>query len=308
MIMEFHHIPVLLRDSIEALAVKPDGIYVDCTAGGGGHSELILKKLDKGKLVLIDRDPDAVKALSEKFGEDGRVSIFNDNFSNIDAILHSLRIEKADGILADLGVSSFQLDNPKRGFSFHTDAPLDMRMSKTGISAYDVVNTYTQDRLSRIIFSFGEEKYAGSIARNIVRQRAIKPIETTLRLVEIIRNAMPKSALRGSHPARRTFQAIRIEVNGELETLKNTLPLMFGQLCVGGVLAIITFHSLEDRIVKDYFQTLSKGCTCPRDFPVCVCGGKPKARVKSRGVTSKEEEISKNPRSRSAKLRTAVKL
>ncbi len=306
--MEYYHNPVLLKESIEALDIKPGGIYIDCTAGGGGHSELILKKLDNGRLVLIDRDPDAVRALTEKFGDDFRVSIVNDNFENIASIIHALKIEKADGILADLGVSSFQLDNPERGFSFHKDAPLDMRMSKTGISAYDVVNSYKQDRLSKIIFSFGEEKYANSIARNIVRQRDIKPIDTTLRLVEIIRDSMPKSALRDSHPARRTFQAIRIEVNGELEILKNALPTMFGQLRVGGVLAIITFHSLEDRIVKNYFKTLSKGCTCPRDFPVCVCGGKPKARVKSRGITSKEEEISENPRSRSAKLRTAVKL
>lgn len=306
--MEFSHVPVLADECIEALKIKPNGVYVDCTAGGGGHSERILKELSAGRLVMIDRDPDAVKTLASKFKHDGRVSVVNDNFSNINAILENLNIEKADGILADLGVSSFQLDNPERGFSFHSDALLDMRMSKSGLSAYDVVNGYDQDRLAFIITSFGEEKFNKSIAKNIVKKRAEKPVETTLELVEIIRNSMPKAAVRDSHPARKTFQAIRIEVNGELEALKSALPDMFEHINTGGVLAVITFHSLEDRAVKDYFKTLVQGCTCPRDFPVCVCGGKPKAKVRSGGITPKKEEKENNPRSRSARLRAAVRL
>lgn len=306
--MEFSHIPVLAAQCVKALKIKPGGVYVDCTAGGGGHSERILKEMSGGRLVMIDRDPDAVKTLESKFKHDGRVSVINDNFSNIKAILKSLNIEKADGMLADLGVSSFQLDNPERGFSFHSDALLDMRMSKSGLSAYDVVNGYSKDRLAFIIASFGEEKFSKSIAKNIVSQRTEKPVETTLELVQIIRNSMPKAAVRDAHPARRTFQAIRIEVNGELDALKSALPDMFELINTGGVLAVITFHSLEDRAVKDYFKTLVKGCTCPRDFPVCVCGGKPKAKVRSAGVAPEEEEKEKNPRSRSARLRTAVKL
>lgn len=306
--MKFTHIPVMSTQCVKALRIKSGGIYVDCTAGGGGHSEKILEEMSGGKLIMIDRDPDAIKTLKDKFKGDDRVTIINGNFLDIRKILKNLGIEKADGILADLGVSSFQLNNPERGFSFHNDAPLDMRMSKSGLSAYNVVNEYSSDRLSQVIASFGEEKFAKSIAKNIVKQRSIKPIKTTLELVEVIRSSMPKPALRGGHPARRTFQAIRIEVNGELDGLKNAMPDMFENLNMGGVLAIITFHSLEDRIVKQYFRTLIKGCTCPRDFPVCVCGKKPKAKVKSRGITPEEEEIKNNPRSRSAKLRTAIKL
>ncbi|HZJ75919.1 MAG TPA: 16S rRNA (cytosine(1402)-N(4))-methyltransferase RsmH [Clostridia bacterium] len=306
--MKFSHIPVLLKESVKALNINPSGIYVDCTAGGGGHSKLILNELKDGKLILIDRDPDAISTLSSKFSADERATIVNDRFSNISAILKNLNIEKVDGILADLGVSSYQLDSPNRGFSFHNDAPLDMRMSKKGVSAFDVVNTYPQDRLKEIITLYGEEKFASSIARNIVQKREKKPIETTFELVDVIKSSMPKAAQRDAHPARRTFQAIRIEVNGELDETKNALPDMFNSLSEGGHMAIITFHSLEDRIVKEYFRTLKKGCTCPREFPVCVCGGKPKAIVKGKAITPSQDEVEKNLRSRSAKLRTAVKL
>ncbi|HZK21009.1 MAG TPA: 16S rRNA (cytosine(1402)-N(4))-methyltransferase RsmH [Oscillospiraceae bacterium] len=306
--MMFSHIPVLLKESIKALNINPDGIYVDCTAGGGGHSELILSGLKNGRLIMIDRDPDAVSTLVDKFSSDKRVTIINDRFSNISAILKSLKIEKVHGILADLGVSSFQLDSEERGFSFHKDAPLDMRMSKKGINAFDVVNNYPQDKLRKIITLYGEEKYASSIAKNIVLKREKAPIETTAQLVEIIRGSMPKAALRAAHPARRTFQAIRIEVNGELDEIKSALPDMFESLSRGGRMAIITFHSLEDRIVKEYFRTLKTGCVCPREFPVCVCGVKPKAKVKGRATLPSTDEVEKNPRSRSAKLRTAIKL
>lgn len=306
--MEFSHVPVLLNECISSLNINPDGIYVDCTAGGGGHSAEILKRLKGGRMIMIDRDPDAIEVLRKRFVGDDRALIVNDNFSDIKKVLTSLNIDAADGILADLGVSSYQLDNPDRGFSFHSDAPLDMRMSKSGKSAYDVVNTYSQDRLAQIIGSYGEEKFCKSIARNIVSVRSEKSIETTFELVDIIRNSMPKAALRDGHPARKTFQAIRIEVNGELDMLRSSVEDMFEVLKVGGVLEVITFHSLEDKIVKEYFVSLTKGCICPREFPVCVCGKKPRAKVKSGGVSAGADEIRENPRSRSAKLRTAVKL
>lgn len=306
--MEFSHVPVLLKESVKALNIKPCGIYVDCTAGGGGHSELILNELKDGRLIMIDRDPDAISALHSKFSDDERITIVNDKFSNISEILKSLNIESVDGILADLGVSSFQLDTPDRGFSFHNDAPLDMRMSKNGVSAFDVVNTYSQDKLKEILTLYGEEKFAFNIARNIVKKREKEPVKTTFELVEIIKDSMPKAAQRDAHPARKTFQAIRIEVNGELDEIKKALPDMFLSLSKGGHMAIITFHSLEDRIVKEYFRTLKEGCTCPREFPVCICGGKPKAKIKGKAVIPSQDEVEKNKRSRSAKLRTAVKL
>lgn len=307
--MEFNHISVLLEESVESLNIKSDGVYVDCTAGGGGHSAEILKKLsENGRMVLIDRDPDAIEVLTKRFESDKRVTIVNDNFSNIKSILASLSIDSVDGIVADLGVSSFQLDTPERGFSFHNDAPLDMRMEKKGKSAKDVVNTYSQQQLFNIIDKFGEEKFAHKIALNIVKAREKQPIETTLQLAEIISESIPAKFKRDGHPARKTFQAIRIEVNAELLSVENALPDMFGSLNSGGVLSIITFHSLEDRIVKDYFNTLKQGCTCPKDFPVCVCGKKPKAIVKSGGIKAGKEEVNDNKRSRSAKLRTAVKI
>lgn len=307
--MEFNHISVLLNESVEALSVKPDGIYVDCTAGGGGHSAAVLKKLGaNGKMILIDRDPDAIKILGERFKNDARVTIVNDNFSNIKNILSNLSVCGVDGIIADLGVSSYQLDTPERGFSFHSDAPLDMRMGKTGLSAFDVVNQYSQEQLSNIIYRYGEEQFSKKIAASIVKARSEKPIETTLELSNIVCSSIPAKFRRDAHPARKTFQAIRIEVNAELTSLESALPDMFDALKSGGIMAIITFHSLEDKIVKDYFNTLKQGCTCPKDFPVCVCGKKPKAVVRSGGVKASQKEVEENKRSRSAKLRTAVKL
>lgn len=307
--MDFNHISVLLQESVDALHIKPDGVYVDCTAGGGGHSAAILERLgDKGRMILFDQDPDAITTVTERFKNDSRVTVVHSNFSNIKEKLSELGVEKVDGIVADLGVSSHQLDVAERGFSYHKDAPLDMRMSRNGLSARDVVNTYSQKELFKVIDRYGEEKFASAIASAIVRVREKAPIETTLQLAEIISSAVPAKFKRNGHPARKTFQAIRIEVNGELEVLENTLPKMFECLSDGGVMAIISFHSLEDRIVKDYFKTLRVGCTCPKDFPVCVCGKKPQAIVKSGGVKASGNEVSENNRSRSAKLRTAMKI
>lgn len=307
--MDFKHISVLLEESVNSLNIKPDGIYVDCTAGGGGHSAAILSHLgEKGKMVLIDQDPDAIEVLTERFKGDSRVNIVHNNFSNIDSILTSLGIDFVDGIVADLGVSSHQLDTAERGFSYHYDAPLDMRMSQKGKSAADIVNGYSKNELFTIISRYGEEKFSDRVAAAIVKARESGEIKTTLELAEIVSSAIPAKFRRNGHPARKTFQAIRIEVNGELEVLKNTLPVMFEKLNEDGVLAIISFHSLEDKIVKDYFRTLREGCTCPKDFPVCVCGKKPKAIVKSAGVKASNKELDENNRSRSAKLRTAVKI
>ncbi len=306
--MEFHHIPVLLEQTIDSLNIKPDGVYVDCTAGGGGHSGEILSRLgENGRLICIDRDPQAIETLKSRFDGDGRVTIIHDNFFFIVSILSKLGVISADGILADLGVSSHQLEDADRGFSFHKDAPLDMRMSIEGLSAADAVNTLPENELRRIISVYGEEKFAASIAKAIVRERQAQPIETTLRLVDIIRSAMPAAASRDTHPARRTFQALRIYVNGELDGLEKACEDMFSCLGADGRLSIITFHSIEDRTVKKVFSALAQGCTCPKDFPVCVCGKKPKAKV-FKAVYPSDEEISQNPRSRSAKLRTAQKL
>ena len=307
--MDFKHISVLLEESVNSLNIKPDGIYVDCTAGGGGHSAAILSHLgEKGKMVLIDQDPDAIEVLTERFKGDSRVNIVHNNFSNMDSILTSLGIDGVDGMVADLGVSSHQLDTAERGFSYHYDAPLDMRMSQKGKSAADIVNGYSKNELFTIISRYGEEKFSDRVAAAIVKARESGEIKTTLELAEIVSSAIPAKFRRNGHPARKTFQAIRIEVNGELEVLKNTLPIMFGKLNEDGVLAIISFHSLEDKIVKDYFRTLREGCTCPKDFPVCVCGKKPKAIVKSAGGKASDKELDENNRSRSAKLRTAVKI
>ena len=307
--MEFNHISVLLEESVNALDIKPDGIYVDCTAGGGGHSAEVLKKLgENGRMVLFDRDPDAIETVTNRFKDDKRVTIVHSNFSEIKKVLADLGVDGVDGIIADLGVSSHQLDTAERGFSFHYDAPLDMRMSQQGTTAEDIVNSYSQKELFNVISKYGEEKFASSVANAIVRARDKKRIETTLELAEIVSNAIPAKFRRNGHPARKTFQAIRIEVNAELTVLENTLPDMFEALNKDGVLAIISFHSLEDRIVKDYFRTLKEGCTCPKDFPVCVCGKTPKALVKSAGVKATGKEVTENNRSRSAKLRTAKKL
>ncbi len=303
----FHHIPVLFQESIDSLNIKPDGIYVDCTSGGGGHSSAIAKQLKGGRLISIDRDPQAIEILKERLLPYGCITLVHDNFFNIKSILASLGINGVDGILADLGVSSHQLDEPSRGFSFHHDAPLDMRMSLEGMSAAQAVNTLSQDELRKIIFEYGEEKFAPSIAKAIVRERAVKPIETTLELAEIIKSAMPAAARRDGHPARRTFQAIRIYVNGELDGLGNAARDMFDCLNKGGRLSVITFHSLEDRIIKREFAEFGKGCTCPKNFPVCVCGNTPKAKV-FKAVAPGKNELSDNNRSRSARLRTAEKL
>lgn len=304
---EFHHIPVLFNETIDSLNIVPGGVYVDCTAGGGGHSSAILERLGEGRLIAVDRDPEAIATLGARFGGDPRVTLVHDNFFNIKAILSSLGIEQVNGVLADLGVSSHQLDEPARGFSFHHDAPLDMRMSLEGMSAADAVNDLLQHELQRIIYEYGEEKFAPAISRAIVRAREQKRIETTLELAEIIKSAMPAAAKRDGHPARRTFQAIRIYINGELDGLSQAVTDMFDCLDKGGRVSIITFHSLEDRIVKQALAPLAKGCICPRNFPVCVCGRVPQAKV-LKAVAPSEAETAENPRSRSARLRTAEKL
>ena len=303
--MEFKHISVLFEETLDSLNIKPGGLYVDCTCGGAGHSKAILERLENGKLIAIDRDPDAIEVIKERIGSDDRVEIVNDNFSNIKSILNG---RKADGILADLGVSSFQLDNAQRGFSFHKDAPLDMRMSKSGKSAFDVVNGYSEQELANIINRYGEEKFARNIAKNIVKSRNVKPIETTLQLAEIVKNSVPAKARREGHPARKTFQAIRIEVNDELSILSDAVQDMFDCLTTGGRLSIITFHSLEDRTVKEKFREFTVGCTCPKDFPVCVCGKTPEGKLINRGITAGETELETNNRSRSARLRTIEKI
>ncbi len=303
--MEFTHVPVLFHETIDALQIKPDGLYVDCTAGGGGHSGAILKRLTTGRLIAIDRDPEAIAVLQTRLGQNPQAEIVHNTFDQIREILGDRR---ADGILADLGVSSHQLDTAERGFSFHKDAPLDMRMSKAGLSAADVVNTYSESELYRVIRDYGEEKYAKSIARNIVKCRAVKPIQTTFDLIDVIKASMPQKAMRDAHPARRTFQAIRIEVNGELTQLDTTLDDMFDCLKVGGILAIITFHSLEDRMVKQRFRTFCEGCTCPKEFPVCVCGKTPRGQLSVKGQAPAREELLENPRAHSARLRAIQKL
>ena len=303
----FNHIPVLFDETIKSLNISPDGSYVDCTAGGGGHSGAVAKLLTTGRLVAIDRDPQATAVLQERLGIYNNVTIINNNFFFIKSILQGLHIDKADGILADLGVSSHQLDDASRGFSFHKDAPLDMRMSMSGPSAADAVNTLTCRELQKIIFEYGEERFAPRIAAAIVAAREDKPIETPLDLAEIISSAVPAAARRDGHPARKTFQAIRIYVNGELDGLTRAVEDMFDCLKPGGRLSIITFHSLEDRAVKNALAPLAQGCTCPKNFPVCVCGKKPRAKV-FKPVTPGEEEIINNPRARSARLRTVEKL
>lgn len=305
---EFKHIPVLFNETIDALNVRPDGIYVDCTAGGGGHCAAVAERLTTGRIIAIDQDPEAVANLQERFKNNGRVTIVHDNFVNISSILENLGIDGVDGIMADLGVSSHQLDTDERGFSFHKDAPLDMRMSMEGMSAADLVNTASQSELQKIIYTYGEEKFAPSIARNIVKAREKKPIETTFELVDIIKASLPMKAKRDGHPARKTFQALRIEVNGELEKLERALDDMFEALNPSGRIAIITFHSLEDRIVKKKFNKFCEGCICPPEFPVCVCGRKPRGKLPFKSKAPTENEVGENFRAHSARLRAIEKI
>ena len=308
--MEFSHIPVILEKTIESLAVRPDGIYLDGTAGGGGHSSEILKRLgDNGRLICVDQDPSAIEVLNERFGGDSRVSIVRSNFSEIPGITEELGINGLDGVLLDIGVSSHQLDCAERGFSYHTDAPLDMRMSQSGRTAADLVNELSFNELVRILSCYGEEKYAKNIARAIERERAAAPITTTLQLAEIVKSAYPAAKRHDKHPARKTFQALRIAVNGELDRLSEGLDGAFASLKTGGRLSVITFHSLEDRMVKQRMAHWCEGCICPKDFPVCVCGRKPSGRlILRKPVEADENEQKENPRSRSAKLRCCEKL
>ena len=309
---EFHHVSVLLDECLEGLNIKPDGTYVDGTLGGAGHSGQIVKRLTTGHHIGIDRDPVALKAAGERLAPFGdKVTLVHSNFCEIKQVLEDLEIEGVDGILLDLGVSSPQLDDGSRGFSYMADAPLDMRMnSEDAMSAYDVVNTWSQDELKRILFDYGEERYAPRIAAAICNRRAEKPIETTLELVDVIRSAMPAQALREKqHPAKRSFQAIRIAVNDELGSVEKVMRDAIPCLNKGGRLAVITFHSLEDRIVKNAMADAAKGCTCPPNFPVCVCGKKPKVKIITRKpIVSGDEELERNPRARSAKLRICEKL
>lgn len=310
--MEFKHISVLLNESVDALNIKPDGFYADGTMGGGGHSSLIAKRLGQnGRLIGIDRDTDALMASRERLKDYDNVTYVHDNYKNIKSILSELGIDKIDGAVLDLGVSSYQLDSRERGFSYMEDAPLDMRMNRQDTrTAYDVINTYSERELSDIFFSYGEEKFSRKIARIIAERREKKPIETTLELVDIIKTAIPeKFRQKGSHPAKRVFQAVRIEVNGELEDLKGALDDFFDSLKPGGRLAVITFHSLEDRIVKNAFNEYATGCTCPKDFPICVCGKTPRGKVITRKpMLPSQEECEFNKRSKSAKLRIIEKL
>ncbi|MBQ7118517.1 MAG: 16S rRNA (cytosine(1402)-N(4))-methyltransferase RsmH [Clostridia bacterium] len=308
--MEFSHKSVLLEETIDALNIRPDGIYVDCTCGGAGHSREILKRLSgKGRLIAIDQDPDAIAVIKERIGSDSRVTVVHDNFSNLRKILDSLDIDRVDGVLADLGVSSHQLDTAERGFSFHNEAPLDMRMSQEGMTAADIVNTFSADELTAIFRDYGEEKFARRIAANIVACREREEIRTTTALAEIIKEATPAATRRtGGHPARRVFQALRIQTNLELQRISETVGDMFGVLNVGGRVAIITFHSLEDRIVKKAFTSFCKGCECPPDYPICVCGKKAQGSLPFKKVLPSEREIEENQRSRSATLRCVERI
>lgn len=309
--MDFSHITVLLNETVDALEVKPDGVYVDCTLGGAGHTSLILNRLgEKGRVIGIDRDDDALNNAKEKV-KDGRLITVKDNFENIASVVSSLGLETVDGILMDLGVSSHQLDVAERGFSYMQDAPLDMRMDRSAVlNAYEVVNTYSEKDLFRILRDFGEERFASSIAKKISESRQTAPINTTLELSEIVSSAIPAKYRRdGGHPAKRTFQAIRIEVNGELSCIPKAINDGIDILSPGGRMAIISFHSLEDRIVKNGFKDLENPCTCPSDFPVCVCGKKQKVKViTKKPILPTENELENNSRSHSAKLRVCEKI
>ncbi|MBR2021573.1 MAG: 16S rRNA (cytosine(1402)-N(4))-methyltransferase RsmH [Clostridia bacterium] len=309
----FGHYSVLLNETVDSLNINPDGVYVDCTLGGAGHSNLICSRLsEKGRLIGIDRDEFALGKASERLARYGeRVVLLHTNFAEGAEKIKQAGFDRIDGVVADLGVSSFQLDDATRGFSYMQDAPLDMRMDRSeSFTAYDVVNTYSERELAKIIDMYGEERYASSIARKIVKYREQKPIETTNELSEIIKSGIPaKNKADGPHPAKRTFQAIRIEVNGELNIIADTINSFFPMLNSGGRMAIITFHSLEDRIVKHTFLEKTVGCTCPADFPVCVCGKKAEGKViTKKPILPSDEELSENPRSRSAKLRVIEKI
>lgn len=308
---EFRHRPVLFEESIQALAIRPDGVYIDGTLGGGGHSSAIAQRLTTGLLLSIDQDPDAIAAAAPRLAPYGeRSRILRGNFADMQALAAGEGVTRADGVLLDIGVSSYQLDSPERGFSYHNDAPLDMRMSKEGPTAADLVNRLSRQELADIFYRYGEEKFGGRIADAIVRVREQEPILRTVQLAEIIKSAIPAAARReGGHPARRSFQALRIAVNGELDRLQEGLQAGFGLLKPGGRLAVISFHSLEDRIVKQQMAEWCRGCICPKDFPVCVCGRKPKGRLLYRkGLAPSEQELAENPRARSARLRVIEKL
>ncbi len=311
--INFSHKSVLLDECIEALNIKPDGIYVDGTLGGAGHSGEIAKRLgDNGMLIAIDQDEDAIKVASERLSVYGdKVRIVRNNFSNLADVCRELGVDRIDGLLLDIGVSSYQINEASRGFSYMADAPLDMRMDKrSALSAWNVVNEYPEAELKRIIYEYGEDRFAGKIASKIVFARTQSPINTTGELVQVVKNAMP-AAMRegGSHPAKRTFQAIRIEVNKELSVIAPAIRSAVELLNGGGRIAIITFHSLEDRIVKQEFAQMTKGCTCPKDFPICVCGNKPRLRlVNNKPILPSTEELEENSRSHSAKLRVAEKI
>ena len=311
--MEFSHFPVMLSECIEGLDIKPDGIYVDGTAGGGNHSEAILKKLTTGKLISIDQDDDAIEACTKRFENYKERSILvKSNFSELGRILDELNIDHIDGVLLDLGVSSHQLDTPARGFSYNSDAKIDMRMNpRSPFSAYELVNTYSELDLKRIIRDYGEEKFAVQIARKIVNAREKASIETTFELANIVKSAIPVAAAKkeAQHPAKRTFQALRIEVNKELDVIRPAIDAEISKMNKGGRIVILTFHSLEDRIVKTAFNEFSQGCTCPKDFPICVCGNKPKISIiNKKPITATEDELNINSRSKCAKLRVAEKI
>ncbi len=309
--MEFHHVPVLKDEVIENLAICPDGTYIDATMGGAGHSFEIVKRLTNGRLIGFDQDIAAINASKKRLADfESKVTYINQNFKTVKSALAEIGVSAVNGALMDLGVSSHQLDEGERGFSYQIDAPLDMRMDRrNSFSAYDVVNSYSANELERIIFQYGEDRWARRIAEFIERERAAGEIKTTAQLVEIIKKAVPKGARKdGPHPAKRTFQAIRIEVNGELAILEQAVRDFTDILLPGGRLAIITFHSLEDRIVKNVFSELASGCTCPKEFPVCVCGKKPQGKLINRKpIVSADAELSENPRARSAKLRVFEK-
>lgn len=308
--MEFHHKPVLFEETISSLAIRPEGVYIDGTMGGGGHSEAILQRLTTGKLLSIDQDPDAIEAAGERLKKYPQSIRVRGNFAQMAEIAKAQGIDAVDGVLMDIGVSSYQLDTPERGFSYHHDALLDMRMSQEGPSARDLVNTLGEQELAEIIFRYGEDRSARRIAQGICKARETAPIETTAQLAEIIKESVPAAVRRAEgHPARKTFQALRIAVNGELDRLQEGLKAGFELLKPGGRLAVITFHSLEDRIVKQQMHDWCQGCICPKDFPVCVCGRKPRGKlVYKKGLAPSPQEVEENPRARSARLRVIVKL
>lgn len=306
--MEFSHVSVLLKETVDGAFTDPKGVYADLTTGGGGHSLELAKRLDGGRLICFDQDKEALEAAGERL-KGLPVTLVRSNFCEMKSVLADLGIKELDGIIADLGVSSHQLDTAERGFSFHNDAPLDMRMSGEGLSARDVVNEYDEGELAKILFDYGEEKFGNRIARGIVNARLTAPIETTGQLAEIIKSSVPAAYRREKNPCRKNFQAIRIEVNHELDVLETALTDGFDVLKVGGRMSVITFHSLEDRIVKNRFKEFCTGCTCPPEFPVCVCGRKPMGRlVDKKPITASPEELERNPRSRSAKLRIIEKI